>query len=242
MTTKENKVAPCIYRICNKFLVYAKKDGKTAVSPGFDLLVDAQEWHAIHKRKGVQATINKRSEGATGYKCVNILVKDIMRRVRNRAQERAHKREVHAQNPEIRCDRANAAYKEDPLPAKMRAAVRKALMATGGRKCIRTEESIMCSIKQLRAHLLAQDTSSLDKGYDVDHIFPINLYIANGDLKNANNYTNLQPLTEFENRSKKDKLPTKAMAAKVDRDFWPDGVTEDMLPYIYTGWRTPFRM
>ena len=38
------------------------------------------------------------------------------------------------------------------------------------------------------------------------------------------------------------KLPTKAMAAKVDPACWPDGITMDMLPDIYPGWRTPLRM
>jgi hypothetical protein len=242
MTTRENKVAPCIYRICHKFLVYAKKDGKTVVSPGFDLLEDAQEWHAIHKGKRSQLAINKKSAGATGYKCVHILVKDVLRRVRNRAQERAHKRAVHAQNPEIFCNRKSAQYREDPLPAKMRAAVRKALTANGGRKCTKTEASIMCSIKDLRAHLLNQDPAYSDKGHDVDHIFPINLYVAKGNTESANHYTNLQPLTDFENGSKKHKLPTKAMAAKVDLRFWPNGITMDMLPDIYPGWRTPLRM
>ena len=56
------------------------------------------------------------------------------------------------------------------------------------------------------------------------------------------NITNLQPLTKEENRQKWDKLPTKAMAAKVDRSCWPDGVTEDMLPDKYDGWATPLRM
>ena len=32
------------------------------------------------------------------------------------------------------------------------------------------------------------------------------------------------------------------MAAKVDRDKWPPGITEDMLPDIYPGWATPLRM
>lgn len=242
MTTKENKVAPCIYRICNKFLVYAKKDGKTVVSPGFDLLVDAQEWHAMHKGKRVQSAIDKKSAGAIGYKCINIAVKQALRRVVNLAQERAHKREAHAKCPELQRDRANAAYEKDPLPAKMRAAVRKALTAKGGRKCTKTERSIMCSIKELRAHLLGQDASYSDSTHDVDHIFPIKLYVTNGDLKNANHYTNFQPLTCFENGSKKNKLPTKAMAAKVDPRFWPNGVTMDMLPDIYPGWRTPLRM
>jgi hypothetical protein len=55
-------------------------------------------------------------------------------------------------------------------------------------------------------------------------------------------FTNCQPLTKQENQNKYSKLPTKAMAAKVDRDKWPPGITEDMLPDIYPGWATPLRM
>jgi hypothetical protein len=55
-------------------------------------------------------------------------------------------------------------------------------------------------------------------------------------------WTNTQLLTPVENRSKSGRLPTKAMAAKVDRCCWPDGVTEDMLPTIYPGWSSPLRM
>ena len=55
-------------------------------------------------------------------------------------------------------------------------------------------------------------------------------------------WSNLQPLPMKDNRSKNNKLPTKAMAAKVARWAWPDGITEDMLPDKYDGWATPLRM
>ncbi len=60
--------------------------------------------------------------------------------------------------------------------------------------------------------------------------------------KRAMHFSNLQPLTADENGDKSDKLPTKAMAAKVERWAWPPGITEDMLPDIYDGWATPLRM
>ena len=79
---------------------------------------------------------------------------------------------------------------------------------------------------------------------EIDHVFPMAMYDFSLDQNQyrCSNYTNMQPLTLVENRWKSDKLPTKAMAAKVDRGCWPDGVTEDMLPDIYPGWRTPLRM
>ena len=94
-------------------------------------------------------------------------------------------------------------------------------------------------------HLKAQLKPGEDiTNSNIDHIFPL----AGFDLENIDeqrkccNYTNLQPLTEAENKDKSNKLPTKAMAAKVDPKCWPDGVTMDMLPDIYPGWATPLRM
>lgn len=77
-----------------------------------------------------------------------------------------------------------------------------------------------------------------------DHIFPLSIYniASEGAQFMAMHFSNLQPLTRMENKDKSDKLPTKAMAAKVERWAWPPGVTEDMLPDIYDGWATPLRM
>tara|TARA_B110001452_G_scaffold158200_1_gene131674 strand:- start:554 stop:1243 length:690 start_codon:yes stop_codon:yes gene_type:complete len=82
------------------------------------------------------------------------------------------------------------------------------------------------------------------KECDIDHIFPLTSYDLSSGVIDARSmhYSNMQPLSQFENASKLNKLPTKAMAAKVDRSCWPDGVTEDMLPDIYPGWATPLRM
>jgi hypothetical protein len=91
---------------------------------------------------------------------------------------------------------------------------------------------------------LEQESSLAVSTSEIDHIFALALY----DLSNPQNvarvmhWSNLQLLTRVENQWKTDKLPTKAMAAKVDRSCWPDGVTEDMLPDVYPGWSTPLRM
>ena len=81
-------------------------------------------------------------------------------------------------------------------------------------------------------------------GEHLDHIFPFEHYKLEDveQQKKVCNYKNLQSLTEAENRNKGSRLPTKAMAVKVPRELWPDGVTEDMLPDIYDGWATPLRM
>jgi len=79
---------------------------------------------------------------------------------------------------------------------------------------------------------------------ELDHIFPLNRYDVSDVVQQMSvaHFTNMQPLKQPENRNKSDKLPTKAMAAKVDRDKWPPGITEDMLPDIYPGWATALRM
>lgn len=75
----------------------------------------------------------------------------------------------------------------------------------------------------------------------IDHIFPVCIYSTDQE-KLVMNFSNLQLLTNKENLWKKDRLPTKAMAAKVERWAWPPGITEDMLSDIYPGWSTPLRM
>ena len=60
-----------------------------------------------------------------------------------------------------------------------------------------------------------------------------------GEQRKAMHYSNLQPLSVQGNKDKGDKLPTKAMAAKVERWAWPVGVTEEDLPDQYVGWRSP---
>lgn len=79
---------------------------------------------------------------------------------------------------------------------------------------------------------------------EIDHVFPLAIYDLSKPANAARvmHWSNVQLLTQPENRNKNDKLPTKAMAAKVDPACWPDGITEDMLPDIYPGWRTPLRM
>jgi 5-methylcytosine-specific restriction endonuclease McrA len=108
-----------------------------------------------------------------------------------------------------------------------------------------TAKSVGCSPSEAVDHL-EQQLSPGEKldDMDIDHIFPCDRYDFNieGQQKKGFNYKNMQPLSPRENRQKWNKLPTKAMAAKVPRELWPDGVTEDMLPDIYPGWRTPLRM
>ena len=106
-----------------------------------------------------------------------------------------------------------------------------------------TMKLVGLSASDVTAHLQAQWQSEKGK-FEIDHIFPFRYFdlTTEDGQRRAMHYSNLQPLGINENRSKWEKLPTKAMAAKVARWAWPDGVTEDMLPDIYDGWSTPLRM
>ena len=114
----------------------------------------------------------------------------------------------------------------------------------GAHKKGRTTALLQCTAKQLAVHLNRQRPADDIRLQHMDHIFPLAKYAiaALGQQAKAMHYSNLQPLTKKENLDKSDKLPTKAMAAKVERWAWPDGVTEDMLPDIYPGWSTALRM
>ena len=99
-----------------------------------------------------------------------------------------------------------------------------------------TMRLVGCNIDSLIEHI-----GGLSKDNEIDHIFPFELYNL-GDLQQQQrvmNFGNFQSLTVEENKDKSDKLPTKAMAAKVPVHLWPPGVTEEMLPDIYDGWETP---
>lgn len=116
------------------------------------------------------------------------------------------------------------------------------LKSKGAGKQAETMQLVGCSSSSLVQHLRKQlnDDSDL-KDHDIDHIFPC-IGFEVGQEGKMMHFSNLQPLTAAENNWKRNKLPTKAMAAKVDPACWPDGVTMDMLPDIYPGWATPLRM
>lgn len=138
-----------------------------------------------------------------------------------------------------------ATHPDALLRNRARRRMHRALSGSSDRKAARTEQLLGCSRHEFVAYLspmLLPGNSLYDE--ETDHIFPVSRYNLSSEDNQfrCEHYTNHQPLTRTENRNKADKLPTKAMAARVDRSCWPDGVTEDMLPDIYPGWSTPLRM
>ena len=107
-----------------------------------------------------------------------------------------------------------------------------------------TAELLGCDFKAFTEHMNAQLDGRDKNTPEMDHIFPFFAFkkeVTTAQSK-VMHHSNLQPLTVKENAFKRDKFPTKAMAAKVNPACWPDGITMDMLPDIYPGWTTPLRM
>ena len=108
-----------------------------------------------------------------------------------------------------------------------------------------TYELMGCTPNELQEKLqaLCNQGESLHS-MECDHIFPLCRYKLKykEEQRMAMDVTNMQPLTVQENRDKGDKLPTKAMADRVEQWAWPKGVKYDDLPDIYEGWATPLRM
>jgi len=131
------------------------------------------------------------------------------------------------------------------LRCKLRSRMHNFMNRAGSTTTETTSKLLGCTYDDLHRHLA--QTMCNDKDADasvVDHIFPLVMYDVQQPSTHSKmcNYTNMQSLTPEENGNKSKKLPTKAMAAKVDPACWPDGITMDMLPDIYPGWRTPLRM
>jgi hypothetical protein len=130
------------------------------------------------------------------------------------------------------------------LTEKCRSALTRFLKRNGADKAGGTTQLLGCNFKEFTEHINAQLDGRDRNTSEMDHIFPF--FAFKREITSAQpkvmHHSNVQPLTVEENAFKRDKLPTKAMAAKVPRELWPDGITEDMLPDIYPGWRTPLRM
>lgn len=119
-----------------------------------------------------------------------------------------------------------------------------AMQRKGTRKHNTTLNLLGCSKEELHTRLQAMRQDCDVRFSHIDHIFPLAKHniIHNDGQRRAMHFSNLQILTECENLDKSTRLPTKAMAAKVERWAWPEGITEDDLPEKYDGWATALRM
>ena len=153
----------------------------------------------------------------------------------------------HKRRMQLQISRVRKAYHDDTsfmLASRLRSALAQFVRNAGTKKSGKTFSMVGKTPDQLLKYLESNTTLKVGPGVEVDHIFPLHKFNLGQAVqqRKSGHYSNLQLLTRFENAQKSDKLPTKAMAAKVDRCCWPDGVTEDMLPTIYPGWSSPLRM
>lgn len=130
------------------------------------------------------------------------------------------------------------------IKCRMRARLGDCLKKGPGSKADHTMSLVACTSKELVDHLKKQLVNFDTALHHVGHIFPFRVFDVENEehQRRVMHWSNTQPLTQSENSSKTNHLPTKAMASKVERWAWPDGITEDMLPDIYPGWSTPLRM
>ena len=145
-------------------------------------------------------------------------------------------------------DRQRDRRRNDPifnLIDKQRGRIRTAMRKKATKKQSKTTALLGCTSYELHAHIAGQLLPGEKVNeMDVDHIFPCDAYdfTIGTPEPMCFSYKNLQPLPSADNRNKSNKLPTKAMASKVPTHLWPPGVTNDMLPDVYDGWKTPLRM
>ena len=130
------------------------------------------------------------------------------------------------------------------IKCRMRARLTDCLKKSKSSKADHAMDLVACSPEELVNHLRKQCHAFDMAVHHVDHIFPFDLYDLEFEehQRRVMHWSNTQPLTQQENSFKSNRLPTKAMAAKVHPSCWPEGVTMDDLPECYDGWATPLRM
>lgn len=227
---------------------------KDALTQCFKALLKEKDMTALYRETKAKMVKERRHqvgvERAADWQTANPeAARKKAKRSRNKYKDdEDHKTKRRAKNKRNQ-PRANARDKErkreDPayhLIRKARCRLSDYLKKQNIKKQEKTMSLIDCTRSELLQHVQRQLDGRVLSECHTDHIFPFRFYKLPQQLNMVSNWSNLQPLTPSENDSKLDKLPTKAMAAKVDRSCWPDGVTEDMLPDIYPGWATPLRM
>jgi hypothetical protein len=136
--------------------------------------------------------------------------------------------------------------KEDPvyrMACRLRTRIGNHLRSKGFGKKGATFDQIGLSPEDLSAYLGIDRNSQLSEHKHIDHIFPLFMFdVEDGEQqKKVMHFSNLQVLTEHENECKSNRLPTKAMASKVEKWAWPEGIQESDLPDVYEGWTSGLR-
>ena len=206
----------------------------------YHLLKGRDEEATLAAGRQHQADLRLKRDGGPIGRLIKNAVKNVLQPYKE-ADQRAHRQR---RENKYRRDR----YSEDDV-YRFRCRLRVRLVTylrTTGNPVAKEEATLSMVMKPVGQLLedLEEASGLLVSASEVDHIFPLsrfNLALAH-NVAAVMHWSNLQLLTSNENKWKNDRLPTKAMAAKVDHSCWPDGITVDMLPDIYPGWATPLRM
>lgn len=179
-------------------------------------------WYAVRRKRKMEFYNSLRKPGTQAER-------DLARKKIKRDTDDCYKAKIYAKNkirretPEGRAARnafvrrwKKLKYDSDPLfrlAASTRARLHKVLHRSSIKKCFKTNELISCSAEQLKQWLESQFVSGMTwenygTHWHVDHKLPLASFdlIDRTQLFTACHYTNLQPLTAFDNMSKGAKL------------------------------------
>lgn len=196
------------------------------------------------KRKQAPAATNARGNFKAVAKVAAAAVSHAksMARHRNRAIKNARENRPRINKRKRERLRDDEQY---AVTARLRCRLASFVRNKGYKKYAKTEELVGKSYEETTRHLNDQMLPGEELiNLEIDHIFPMTAYDLRSEemQKRCMNWSNLQPLTAAENVDKRDHMPTKQMAAKVNASAWPPGVTMEQLPDRYSGWKTGLRM
>jgi 5-methylcytosine-specific restriction endonuclease McrA len=188
----------------------------------------ARDWYnANHARA--------RQRQADHYAANRDAILEQQREYQDRTADQRHAQQseyAKAHRAEIAAQKKRRRQEDEPyrLMCNQRSRLKRYLLATKTVKSAATFKLIGCTAAELRQHLTRQLPQGVPmSAMTVDHIFPLKMYRSDQQHRFMH-WSNTQPLTMEANRDKWDRLPTKAMAANVERWAWPDGVSMDDLP------------
>lgn len=233
-------------RLMDKHFPNRKKQIRTLPTPESGVKWTNKMRKERNKRAALESPAATNNNG--NYVAVQNIVKravfNIVQNARDRDQMKRYRRaNRNALNKAKRNKRkSDPAYK---LECNLRSRLADFMRSSGTIKGESTSTLIGCSWQELLLHLegtLLHGETSADK--EIDHIFPMNLYDLTSleDQRRCMNKKNLQFLPPGDNRSKRNKLPTRKMAENVPRELWPSSINSlDDLPALLIGWKTALR-
>lgn len=223
----------CVSHLVKKAITSVKKKARRRHAYS---VAEVKPYHRLSKASKEKVLKNARKKAAELPK--EIKKKRDRKSYLNCREKRLETMAQYRQDP-IRKEERRVKLETDPgflAEARCRRRLHTALSGNNDRKSGNTMDLIGCTRKQLVEHLksfLKPGERINDK--HVDHVFPFKKYnMSDPDMqRRVMHYSNLQLLDGTENIKKKDKLPLRHMAARVQPWAWPPGTTMEDLPTSY---------